>query len=67
VHTQLVQIGGATGTSDPKLILPSNDTLFTSGTLGSFSDTLNTVYERYNAPSDEESTAGYDPMVRVGE
>jgi NADH-quinone oxidoreductase subunit G len=67
VHTQLVQITGATGTSDPKLILPSNDTLFTSGTLGSFSDTLNTVYERYNAPSDEESTAGYDPMVRVGE
>jgi Molybdopterin oxidoreductase len=67
VHTQLVQITGSTGTSDPKLILPSNDTLFTSGTLGNFSDTLNTVYERYNAPSDEESTAGYDPMVRMGE
>ncbi len=48
VHTQLVQITGATGVSDPKLILPANDTLFTSGTLGRFSATLNTVYERYN-------------------
>ncbi len=68
VHTQLVQITGATGAGDPELVLPSNDTLFTSGTLGRYSDTLNTVYERYHAPrGDEESAAGYDPTVRVGE
>ena len=67
VHTQLVQITGATGTGDPKLILPANDTLFTSGTLGRYSATLNTVYERYHAPTDEEGAPGYDPMVRMGE
>jgi NADH-quinone oxidoreductase subunit G len=67
VHTQLVQITGATGTGDPKLILPANDTLFTSGTLGQYSATLNTVYERYHAPTDDEGAPGYDPMVRMGE
>jgi NADH-quinone oxidoreductase subunit G len=61
----LVQITGATGTGDPKLILPANDTLFTSGTLGRFSEALNEVYERYNKPSDQEIVAGYDPMVRM--
>ena len=48
-HTQLVQITGATGAGDPELVLPSNDTLFTSGTLGRYSRALNTVYERYHA------------------
>jgi NADH-quinone oxidoreductase subunit G len=67
VHTQLVQITGATGTGDPKLILPANDTLFTSGTLGQYSATLNTVYERYHPPTDDEGAPGYDPMVRMGE
>jgi NADH-quinone oxidoreductase subunit G len=67
VHTQLVQITGTTGVGDPKLILPANDTLFTSGTLGRFSEALNTVYERYNTPTDDEGAPGYDPMVRVGE
>jgi len=66
VHSQLVQIAGATGAGDPALIMPANDTLFTSGTLGRYSQTLNTVYERYNPPSDkEESAAGYDPMIRA--
>jgi NADH-quinone oxidoreductase subunit G len=66
VHSQLVQIAGATGAGDPALVLPSNDTLFTSGTLGRYSNALNTVYERYNPPSDkEESVAGYDPMIRA--
>jgi NADH-quinone oxidoreductase subunit G len=46
-HTQLVQITGATGAGHPEMILPSNDTLFTSGTLGRYSATLNTVMERY--------------------
>jgi len=66
VHSQLVQIAGATGAGDPALVLPANDTLFTSGTLGRYSSTLSTVMERYSPPSDEESAAGYDPMVRVG-
>jgi NADH-quinone oxidoreductase subunit G len=45
-HTQLIQITGATGTGHPDLILPANDTLFTSGTLGHYSTALNSVMER---------------------
>jgi NADH-quinone oxidoreductase subunit G len=57
-HTQLVQITGATGTGHPELVLPSNDTLFTSGTLGRYSPTLNTVMERYGTtPADKEIAA----------
>jgi NADH-quinone oxidoreductase subunit G len=48
-HTQLVQITGATGTGHPELILPADDTLFTSGTLGRYSTTLNSVIERHPA------------------
>jgi NADH-quinone oxidoreductase subunit G len=48
-HTQLVQITGATGTGQPELILPADDTLFTSGTLGRYSTTLNSVIERHPA------------------
>jgi NADH-quinone oxidoreductase subunit G len=68
VHSQLVQIGGGTSAGNPELVLPANDTLFTSGTLGRYSATLNTVMERYSAPSDgaEESAPGYDPMARMG-
>jgi NADH-quinone oxidoreductase subunit G len=68
VHSQLIQIAGATGAGDPALVMPANDTLFTSGTLGRYSATLATVMERYNPPTgDEESAPGFDPMVRVGE
>jgi len=57
-HTQLVQITGATGGGQPEMILPSNDTLFTSGTLGRYSNTLNTVMERYSTHlADKEVTA----------
>jgi len=57
-HTQLVQITGGTGTGNPGLILPSNDTLFTSGTLGRYSSTLNSVMERNQAsPADKEVAA----------
>ena len=57
-HTQLVQITGATGTGHPELILPSNDTLFTSGTLGRYSATLNSVIERHQtSPADKEVAA----------
>jgi NADH-quinone oxidoreductase subunit G len=53
-----VQITGATGTGHPELILPSNDTLFTSGTLGQYSTTLNSVIERHQAsPADKEVAA----------
>jgi NADH-quinone oxidoreductase subunit G len=47
-HTQLVQITGATGTGQSELILPANDTLFTSGTLGRYSATLNSVMESHS-------------------
>ena len=57
-HTQLVQITGATGAGHPELILPSNDTLFTSGTLGRYSSTLNSVMERnQTSPADKEVAA----------
>ena len=57
-HTQLVQITRATGSGHPELVLPSNDTLFTSGTLGRYSPTLNSVMERYAAkPADKEIAA----------
>ena len=46
-HTQLVQITGATAAGQPELVLPANDTLFTSGTLGRYSSTLNSVMERH--------------------
>jgi NADH-quinone oxidoreductase subunit G len=58
VHTQLVQITGEIGTGHPELVLPSNDTLFTSGTLGRYSATLNSVMERYRTtPADKEVAA----------
>ena len=64
-HTQLLQITGATGWGNPGLVLPSNDTLFTSGTLGRYSATLNTVLERYSTATPElELAAGYDPAAR---
>ena len=66
-HTQLVQISrrdrhGTSGTG-----AAANDTLFTSGTLGRYSPTLNTVMERYStSPPDMEIPAGYDPTARQG-
>src|SRR5271169_2556899 len=58
-HTQLVQITGETGQGNPELILPSSDTLFTSGTLGRYSATLNSVMERNQTSSaDKEVAAG---------
>jgi len=56
-HTQLVQITGATGTGHPELVMPSNDTLFTSGTLGRYSKTLNTVMERYQQTPEDKGVA----------
>ncbi len=56
-HTQLVQITAASAQGHPELVLPSNDTLFTSGTLGRYSNTLNSVMERRNAPEPSEVPA----------
>jgi len=56
-HTQLVQITGATGTGNPELILPADDNLFTSGTLGHYSKTLNSVIERHPESAHSEVAA----------
>ena len=46
-HTSLV--GSAAGTvQNPELIVPANDNLFSSGTLGRYSRTLNSVMENRN-------------------
>jgi NADH-quinone oxidoreductase subunit G len=56
-HTQVVQITGATGLGHPELILQANDDLFTSGTLGRYSNTLNSVIERHPAAEHSEVAA----------
>jgi NADH-quinone oxidoreductase subunit G len=53
VHTTLSAVGQIP--SHPELVLPSKDTLFTSGTLGRYSKTLNSVMENERrAPVDKE-------------
>ena len=55
-HTTLVGI--ATGAAqDPKLIAPANDNLFSSGTLGRYSRTLNSVMENHNRQPAESEVA----------
>ncbi len=59
-QTKLVQIDLGNYQSQPELVVPANDTLFTSGTLGRYSDTLNSVMERQGdakAPTDSEVMA----------
>ncbi|MGZ4835181.1 MAG: molybdopterin-dependent oxidoreductase [Terriglobales bacterium] len=52
-HTRIVPVSGVP--SHPDLIVPSEDTLFTSGTLGRFSKTLNSVIEsEQKDPADKE-------------
>jgi NADH-quinone oxidoreductase subunit G len=46
VHTQAAGKGDG-ARQDPELIWPANDTLFTSGTLGRYSNTLNSVVEAH--------------------
>jgi NADH-quinone oxidoreductase subunit G len=55
-HTNLTGPGAV---RDPELIVPANDDLFTSGTLGRYSNTLNTVIENPHLEpgSDERSVA----------
>jgi NADH-quinone oxidoreductase subunit G len=45
-HVEVPKANGAIP-SHPELIEPANDTLFTSGTLGRYSNALNSVIERY--------------------
>jgi NADH-quinone oxidoreductase subunit G len=55
-HTELIQIQSNAAHSE--WIVPSNDTLFTSGTLGRYSNTLNSVVERERkVPADKEVAA----------
>jgi NADH-quinone oxidoreductase subunit G len=55
-HTQLSTNGGGAA-HDPKLIQPANDNLFTSGTMGRYSRTLNSVMENKNRTVETEVAA----------
>jgi NADH-quinone oxidoreductase subunit G len=57
-HTTL--IGNAAGAAqNPELVVPANDNLFSSGTLGRYSRTLNSVMENHN-PQPAESEVAAD-------
>jgi NADH-quinone oxidoreductase subunit G len=53
-HTEIAHSGGG-AIHKPELIAPANDDLFSSGTLGRYSQTLNSVYE--NKPAESEVAA----------
>jgi NADH-quinone oxidoreductase subunit G len=55
-HTNLAGPGAL---QNPELIVPANDTLFSSGTLGRYSRTLNSVIENHN-PQPAESEVAAD-------
>ncbi|HEY0786441.1 MAG TPA: molybdopterin-dependent oxidoreductase, partial [Acidobacteriaceae bacterium] len=55
MHADLVQIESAAGRAD--LVLPSNDSLFTSGTLGRYSKVLHSVLESRTTPRPTETAA----------
>jgi NADH-quinone oxidoreductase subunit G len=52
-HTSLAASGGSAAHA-PELIAPANDALFTSGTLGRYSHTLNSVVESHRQPAEAE-------------
>src|SRR5581483_12515475 len=53
-NDQHTHLAGPGALQDPALIVPSNDDLFTSGTLGRYSNTLNSVIEhRDHVPAGE--------------
>jgi NADH-quinone oxidoreductase subunit G len=47
-HLEIAE-SGASSFQNPELIVPANDDLFSSGTLGKYSKTLNSVYENKSA------------------
>jgi NADH-quinone oxidoreductase subunit G len=56
VHTSALERGAGLQQSDPDTIVPSEDTLFTSGTLSRYSDVLQSVMEnRRREPADKEA------------
>jgi len=55
-HTTLIGIASGAA-QDPKLITPANDNLFSSGTLGRYSRTLNSVMENRNQQPAESEVA----------
>ena len=50
-HLEIAE-SGAGAIHNPELIVPANDDLFSSGTLGRYSKTLNSVYENKSANSE---------------
>ena len=59
VHTEVA--GRAPGRSDTdRFLLPSNDNLFTSGTLGRYSSVLNNVIENRLGPANEKKEVAAD-------
>jgi len=54
-HTTLA--GGGTGAQDPALIVPANDDLFSSGSLGRYSRALNSVMENHHPQAETEVAA----------
>ena len=59
-HTTLVGIASGVGCSqNPELIVPAHDNLFSSGTLGRYSKTLNSVMENESQPAESEVAADY--------
>jgi NADH-quinone oxidoreductase subunit G len=55
-HTTLAG-SGQSATHNPELIVPAQDALFTSGTLGRYSRTLNAVVEDHRHPTEAEIAA----------
>jgi NADH-quinone oxidoreductase subunit G len=50
-HLEIAE-SGASAIQNPELIVPANDHLFSSGTLGRYSKTLNSVFENKSAESE---------------
>jgi NADH-quinone oxidoreductase subunit G len=58
VHTHAPELSSLTQPASPESIVPANDTLFTSGTLGRYSNTLNSIIENRRAiPAETEIPA----------
>jgi NADH-quinone oxidoreductase subunit G len=55
-HLEIAE-SGASAIQNPDLIIPANDDLFSSGTLGRYSKTLNSVFENKNKSADSEVAA----------
>ena len=55
-HLEIAE-SGASAIQNPELIVPANDDLFSSGTLGKYSKTLNSVFENKNKSADSEVAA----------